>query len=128
MTIPLSPAIATLLEKVAVDNGFDRKLPREGNWLAYASTQAPLRLCLSTFSDASRRTGTILAWPYRCGFPGLRKGTVGTWPGIGTRSFGDDPSVRVVDILGRGPETISRMGHDSLPIVPVPSRGEKKVQ
>jgi putative restriction endonuclease len=52
MTIPLMPAIATLLEKVAVDNGFDRELPREGNWLAYASTQAPLRLWLSTFSDA----------------------------------------------------------------------------
>jgi hypothetical protein len=52
MIIPLSPAIATLLEKVAVDNGFDRELPRDGNWLAYASTQAPLRLWLSTFSDA----------------------------------------------------------------------------
>ena len=52
MTLPLTPAIATLLEKVAVDNGFDRELPRKGNWLAYASTQAPLRLWLSTFSDA----------------------------------------------------------------------------
>jgi hypothetical protein len=52
MTLPLTPAIATLLEKVAVDNGFDRELPREGNWLAYASTQAPLRLWLSTFSEA----------------------------------------------------------------------------
>jgi hypothetical protein len=52
MTVPLAAAIATLLEKVAVDNGFDRELPREGNWLAYASTQAPLRLWLSTFSDA----------------------------------------------------------------------------
>lgn len=52
MTIPLAPAIATLLEKVAVDNGFDRDLPRDGSWLAYASTQAPLRLWLGTFSDA----------------------------------------------------------------------------
>lgn len=52
MTIQLSPAIATLLDKVAVDNGFDRELPREGNWLAYASTQAPLRVWLSAFSDA----------------------------------------------------------------------------
>jgi putative restriction endonuclease len=52
VTIPLAPAIATLLEKVAVDNGFDRELPREGNWLAYASTQAPLRLWLSSFSEA----------------------------------------------------------------------------
>lgn len=52
MTIPLVPAIATLLDKSAVDNGFDRELPREGNWLAYASTQAPLRLWMSSFSDA----------------------------------------------------------------------------
>jgi putative restriction endonuclease len=52
MTIPIAPAIATLLEKVAVDNGFDRELPRDGNWLAYASTQSPLRLWMSTFSDA----------------------------------------------------------------------------
>jgi hypothetical protein len=52
MALPLAAAIATLLEKVAVDNGFDRELPREGHWLAYASTQAPLRLWLSTFSDA----------------------------------------------------------------------------
>jgi hypothetical protein len=36
MTVPHSPAIATLLEKVAVDNGFDRELGRDGNWLAYA--------------------------------------------------------------------------------------------
>ena len=48
----LSPAIAALLEKIAVDNGFDRELPRNGNWLSYASTQAPLRLWLSSLNDA----------------------------------------------------------------------------
>jgi hypothetical protein len=52
MALPLAAAIATLLEKVAVDNGFDYEIPREGNWLAYASTQSPMRLWLSTFSDA----------------------------------------------------------------------------
>ena len=52
MTMALSPATITRLEKVAVDNGFDRDLPREGDWLAFASTQAPLRLWLTVFGDA----------------------------------------------------------------------------
>lgn len=47
----LTPATITRLEKAAVDNGFDQELPREGNWLGFASTQAPLRLWLSTFGD-----------------------------------------------------------------------------
>lgn len=50
--MPLSPATVTRLEKVALDNGFDQELPREGEWLGFASTQAPLRLWLSTFGDA----------------------------------------------------------------------------
>ena len=52
MTSALSPAIITRLEKVAVDNGFDRDLPREGDWLAFASTQAPLCIWLTVFGDA----------------------------------------------------------------------------
>ncbi len=52
MTSSLSPATITRLEKLAVDNGFDRDLPREGDWLAFASTQAPLRLWLTVFGDA----------------------------------------------------------------------------
>lgn len=52
MTSPLSPATITRLEKAAVDNGFDLELPRRGDWLGFASTQAPLRLWLSTFGDA----------------------------------------------------------------------------
>lgn len=43
----LSPAIVTRLEKAATDNGCDLELPREGEWLSFASTQAPLRLWLS---------------------------------------------------------------------------------
>jgi hypothetical protein len=40
------------LEKAAADNGFDRDLPRENEWLSFASTQCPLRIWLGTFGDA----------------------------------------------------------------------------
>jgi putative restriction endonuclease len=50
MTEFLSPATITRLEKIAVDNGFDLALPREADWLGFASTQAPLRLWLTTFA------------------------------------------------------------------------------
>ena len=52
MTPPLTSVTTTLLEKAAVDNGFDQELPPQGDWLGFASTQAPLRLWLSTFGDA----------------------------------------------------------------------------
>jgi putative restriction endonuclease len=52
MSPPLTSVTRTLLEKAAVDNGFDQELPPQGDWLGFASTQAPLRLWLSTFSDA----------------------------------------------------------------------------
>jgi putative restriction endonuclease len=52
MTTPLSPVIASRLEKAAVDNGFDQELPREGDWLGFASTQCPLRVWLGTFGEA----------------------------------------------------------------------------
>jgi hypothetical protein len=52
MNAPRSPIIASRLEKAAADNGFDRELPREGPWLAFASTLCPLRIWLGTFSDA----------------------------------------------------------------------------
>ena len=52
MMTALSPVIASLLEKAAVDNGFDQELPREGDWLSFASTQCPLRIWLGTFGDA----------------------------------------------------------------------------
>ena len=47
MTNLLPAATITRLDKVAVDNGFDLTLPRDGNWLGFASTQAPLRLWLT---------------------------------------------------------------------------------
>lgn len=47
MTAGPSAATLTLLEKLAIDNGFDRERPREGEWLAFASTQSPLRIWLS---------------------------------------------------------------------------------
>ncbi len=52
MTTALSPVIASRLEKAATDNGFDQELPREGDWLGFASTQCPLRVWLGTFGDA----------------------------------------------------------------------------
>lgn len=46
-----TPATVTRLEKAAGDNGFDRELPRQGDWLAYASTHAPLRIWLTAGTD-----------------------------------------------------------------------------
>ena len=46
MCLPLSSAVASRLEKAAVDNGFDRELPAVGEWLAFASTQSPLCIWL----------------------------------------------------------------------------------
>jgi len=40
------PLIATRLEKAAADNGFDRPLGGAGEWLAFESTHAPLRIWL----------------------------------------------------------------------------------
>lgn len=51
MTMHLSPATVTRLEKAAVDNGFDQELPRVGDWLAFASTQAPLQLWLAAADE-----------------------------------------------------------------------------
>lgn len=52
LAAPLAPATLTRLEKAAFDNGFDRELPRQGDWLGFASTQAPLRLWLTALGDA----------------------------------------------------------------------------
>ena len=48
----LSPIIVSRLEKVATDNGFDRKLEGDRDWLAFASTQCPLRVWLGALGDA----------------------------------------------------------------------------
>lgn len=50
-TGPLSPLKATLLEKAAVDNGFDQELPSQDGWLGFASSHAPLRLWLTAMGD-----------------------------------------------------------------------------
>jgi hypothetical protein len=46
-----SPLTQTRLEKAATDNGFDRALAPEGDWLVFASTQCPLRVWLRAFGD-----------------------------------------------------------------------------
>ncbi len=51
MTESPSAATATRLEKVAVDNGFDRELPRQTVWLGFASTQTTLQLWLTATDD-----------------------------------------------------------------------------
>ena len=57
MIAPLSAATATRLEKSAIDNGFDLELPRQGHWLGFASTQAPLRIWLTTLGEELLRLG-----------------------------------------------------------------------
>jgi len=52
VTVTISPATITRLEKAAVDNGFDLTLPRQGDWLGFGSTQAPLKLWLTAVGDA----------------------------------------------------------------------------
>jgi putative restriction endonuclease len=47
----LSAATRTLLEKTALDTGFDRELPREGDWLCYASSHTSMRLGLTALGD-----------------------------------------------------------------------------
>jgi len=52
VTTYLTPIIVSRLEKAATDNGFDQALEREGDWLAFASTQCRLRVWLSALGDA----------------------------------------------------------------------------
>ena len=47
----MTPAVVTRLEKAAVDNGFDRELPRQSDWLGFASTQVPLQIWLTATDD-----------------------------------------------------------------------------
>ncbi len=86
MTAPLTAATITRLEKVAADNGFDLPLPRQGDWLGFASTQAPLSIWLTAFGErlfiaalsqhnvarALRDHGVILAGPLPEGAVGGR--------------------------------------------------------
>jgi hypothetical protein len=45
--VSAAPGTATRLEKAAIDNGFDRELQRDGDWLVYGSTHAPLQVWLT---------------------------------------------------------------------------------
>lgn len=47
----ISPSLRTRLEKIATDNGFDLRLSFENDWLAFASSQTPLRLWMSVDAD-----------------------------------------------------------------------------
>jgi putative restriction endonuclease len=47
----INPMTATLFEKAAMDNGFDRELAHESDWLGFASTHAPLKVWLTALSD-----------------------------------------------------------------------------
>jgi hypothetical protein len=49
MTLPST--LRALLEMQARDNGFDRQLPAEGDWLVFASTKAPLKVGLTALGD-----------------------------------------------------------------------------
>ena len=51
----------TLLEKAAIDNGFDQELPRQGAWLGYGSTQAPLSVWLN-FDPEGRPVVALSRW------------------------------------------------------------------
>ena len=51
MTPPLTQVVASRLEKSALDNGFDRELPRLDDWLVFASTQCPLQVWLGASDD-----------------------------------------------------------------------------
>jgi len=51
VTAALSPILISRLEKAATDNGFDHSLKSEGGWLAFASTQCPLRVWLGVLDD-----------------------------------------------------------------------------
>lgn len=42
----LSRILLSCLETAATDNGFDQGLPRQGDWLVFASTLCPLRVWL----------------------------------------------------------------------------------
>jgi putative restriction endonuclease len=67
MLSPLPLAVATRLEKAAVDNGFDLPGPVEHGWLSFGSSQARLRIWLSALSESL----FVLALSRRSVFEGL---------------------------------------------------------
>jgi putative restriction endonuclease len=57
--MPLTLALATLLEKAATDNGFDVPRPPSAEWISFGSTHAPLRVWLGV--DAHGRPVAALS-------------------------------------------------------------------
>lgn len=51
--MPLLASVRIRLQKAAADNGFDIELGSEGDWLAYRSSHAPLRLWLTAHGDGA---------------------------------------------------------------------------
>jgi hypothetical protein len=49
--VPLNAVSASLIEKVAADNGFDLGPVPDGVWLRFASTQCPLRVAVGAATD-----------------------------------------------------------------------------
>ncbi len=47
----MNGTIATLLQKVAFDTGFDRELPGDGDWLCFASAHTAMTLGLTALGD-----------------------------------------------------------------------------
>jgi hypothetical protein len=121
----LPPAVASRLEKAAVDNGFDQELPRHGDWLGFATTQCPLRVWLGAFGNSIRLAvfsqpnvagplaeyGTLMAAPLRY----ANRKEVGIERDQHAQVFvrlGEhfDPLVR--RLLARAPHANGRMQHD----------------
>lgn len=77
---------ATLLEKMAFDIGFDRELPRQGDWLCFASSHTLMTLGLTALGDelflaafsqlkvlkAVSEVGTLFTNPLPAGMAGAR--------------------------------------------------------
>jgi hypothetical protein len=59
MISKLPLVIAILLEKAAIDNGFDVAAPAEGGWLGFGSSQTRLRIWLSARVEALPRPDVI---------------------------------------------------------------------
>ena len=82
-----SPAVRVRLEKAAADNGFDLGLAPQGDWLAFASSHAPLRLWLTAYGEtvliaALSQANVLLALEdqglsFPCPLPGGAYGALG---------------------------------------------------
>ncbi len=90
----LDPAIATRLEKVAFDNGFELCALSTGGWLAFASSQAPLTIWLSNPAEGFFVIAFSMANVARALGGDVRHPAVSLPPGaVAVRSTPDIPSL-----------------------------------